>query len=505
MIWNNLFHSSFNQYQSLFLQEIPPKKLNNATLIAWSESCAKSINVNRHTIDWLNIINGHNLPKEIASCATVYSGHQFGQWAGQLGDGRALLLGSIQVKNTDNSFKTIELQLKGSGRTLYSRGGDGMAVLRSSIREFLCSEAMANLNIATTRSLALVHSEDLVIREQVENAGVVLRTAPSFIRFGHFEHFAVNQNAIALQQLINYVVQNYYPEAAKHPTDSDMRTLVFFDIVCQKTAHLIAQWQAVGFCHGVMNTDNMSILGLTLDYGPFGFLDTFDMNHICNHSDYHGRYAYNKQPKIAQWNLACLAQALSSSLLSTDSHSILNDSLNNFSETFLVSHTNLFLCKLGLSNSLINASEGRIFINKTLDMLHYTKADMTAFFRRLSHWVSNPSPATFSYVTDICINPNHSTLSNWLVEYKLYQEKYLTTGISRFELSQAMLAINPKYILRNYLAEVAIKKASEEQDYSEINTLLTLLEKPFDEQPIYDSYAELPPAWAISLEVSCSS
>lgn len=508
MIWNNLFHASFNhdnQYQSVFLQQTFPKKLNNAALIAWSESCAKSINVNRQTIDWLNMMNGHNLPKETASCATVYSGHQFGQWAGQLGDGRALLLGSIQVKNFDDSFKTIELQLKGSGRTLYSRGGDGMAVLRSSIREFLCSEAIAGLNIATTRALALVHSEDTVIREQVETAGVVLRIAPTFIRFGHFEHFAVNQNKIALQQLINYVVKNYYPEAAKHPADSDMRTLVFFDIVCQKTAHLIAQWQSVGFCHGVMNTDNMSILGLTLDYGPFGFLDTFDSNHICNHSDYYGRYAYSKQPKIAQWNLACLAQALSGSLLSKDSHNILNDSLNNFNETFLISHTALFLRKLGLSDNLVNTNEGVVFIHKTLNMLHHTKADMTAFFRRLSHWVSQKPPANFSYITDICINPNHSALSSWLIDYTFYQTQYLATGISRIELSQMMLAINPKYILRNYLAEIAIKKASDEQDYSEINTLLTVLEKPFDEQPIYDSYAKLPPAWASDLEVSCSS
>ncbi len=504
MIWNNTFHSFFNQHRNLFLQEIYPKKLKNAMLIAWSKNCAKSINVNHRTVDWLSMMDGHNLPKQNASCATVYSGHQFGQWAGQLGDGRAILLGSIQVESID-SFKTIELQLKGSGRTPYSRGGDGMAVLRSSIREFLCSEAIAGLKIATTRALALVHSEDLVIREKIETAGVVLRTAPSFIRFGHFEHFAVNQNKKALQQLINYVAQNYYPEAAEYPVNSDMRTLVFFDAVCQKIAYLIAQWQTVGFCHGVMNTDNMSILGLTLDYGPFGFLDTFDINHICNHSDYHGRYAYSKQPEIALWNLACLAQALSSTLLSINSHNVLNDSLNRFNESFLLSHTTLFLHKLGLSENLMNIDEGKILVKKTLEMLHHTKADMTAFFRRLSHWVSHSSPTNFLCVTDICINPDHPVLSSWLIDYKFYQEKYLATGISRCKLSQMMLAINPKYILRNYLAEVAIKKASHEQDYSEINTLLTLLENPFDEQPIYNSYAEPPPAWASDLKVSCSS
>lgn len=523
MQWNNIFYNYFNQYnydQSFFVQTAP-KQFNNSTLIAWSNRCADAIGVDQYSLDWLNLINGHIVPKQINSCATVYSGHQFGQWAGQLGDGRAVLLGSIAHKN-----KIIELQLKGSGLTPYSRQGDGMAVLRSSIREFLCSEAMAGLNIPTTRALALINTHNTVVREQIESAAILLRTAPSFIRFGHIEHFSINKNSNKnLQLMVNFIINYYYPSITKNISNNEERILALFDMICNHTAHLIAKWQSVGFCHGVMNTDNMSILGLTIDYGPFGFLEQFNFNHICNHSDYYGRYTYINQPKIGLWNLSCLAQALSK-LLTKQSYKYLTNSLDNFNNTFNTVYTQIFLDKLGLSKLVIPSNESIQFIAYTLNTLQAIKADMTNFFRGLTDWinsnefninianhVNNPNSdkefKIFLTYINKSLNNNHiqndTQLVNWFNSYKMYQLHHINTGIDYLKLKQSMLAINPKYILRNYLAEIAIKKARDEQDYSEINTLLNILEKPFDEQPSYEKYAQLPPAWASDISISCSS
>jgi serine/tyrosine/threonine adenylyltransferase len=486
MIWNNHFFNAFSQPERQFLTPMSAKPLADAQLIAWSSACAARIGVAKNQVDWLGAMNGCALPAGAQPCATVYSGHQFGQWAGQLGDGRALLLGEIQTA-TGNA----ELQLKGSGRTPYSRGGDGMAVLRSSIREFLCSEAMAGLGIPSTRALALAASEQGVMRETIETAAVVLRTAPSFIRFGHFEHFVASGNKEALWRLINFVVEHHYPAAASHPSDSEARAIAMLDAVCQRTATLMAQWQAVGFCHGVMNTDNLSILGLTLDYGPFGFLDTFDAHHICNHTDTQGRYAYSRQPQVAHWNLGCLAQSLS---VVVKDHDALGECLKRYAETFNIAHVNAFLAKMGLPAGVPG---GDNFVGKTLQLMHEAKADMTAFFRRLSQSVAT---GDFNPVRDVCVDA--VTFDAWLPGY---QAACAIDEITAATRSAGMLAVNPKYVLRNHLAEIAIRKARDEHNYGELNTLLSILEKPFDEQPEYDVYAALPPAWAQELEVSCSS
>ena len=253
--------------------------------------------------DVLALLSGNRLPDSAVPYASVYSGHQFGQWAGQLGDGRALNLGAL---NAPPGWQ--EIQLKGAGPTPYSRRGDGRAVLRSSIREFLASEAMHGLGIPTTRALCVTGSPALVYREEAETAAVVTRVAPSFVRFGHFEHFASNGQIDELRALSDHVVSAHFP--AFNDKEGAERYTALLHEVTTRTAELMAQWQAVGFCHGVMNTDNMSMLGLTLDYGPFQFLDGFDANHICNHSDHQGRYAYARQPQIAYWNLFCLGQAL---------------------------------------------------------------------------------------------------------------------------------------------------------------------------------------------------
>jgi uncharacterized protein YdiU (UPF0061 family) len=286
-----------------FFTELPAQGLPDPHWVAQSEACAQLLGLPK---DWasrpgaLAAFSGNAPWPGMRPLASVYSGHQFGVWAGQLGDGRALWLGEVGTPNGPQ-----ELQLKGGGQTPYSRRGDGRAVLRSSIREFLCSEAMAALGVPTTRALCITGSRLPVIRETVETAAVVTRVAPSFIRFGHFEHFAHHDQLDALRRLTDWFIAYHAPECGDAPEPA----VALLEKVSLQTADLVAHWQAVGFCHGVMNTDNMSMLGLTLDYGPFGFMDAFDPGHICNHSDDRGRYAYARQPSVAFWNLHALAQA----------------------------------------------------------------------------------------------------------------------------------------------------------------------------------------------------
>ena len=286
------FEYGFLDLGSDFSSLVNPTPLPNPSWVIASKDLAKDIGLNpefTQDIESLNILSGNFVPNNLKSYSSVYSGHQFGVWAGQLGDGRAISFGHLNLDD-----QKWEIQLKGAGPTPYSRMGDGRAVLRSSIREFLCSEAMFNLGIPTTRALAITSSPKQVVRETVETAAVVTRVAPSFIRFGHFEHFAANGLHEQLQTLTNYVISQFYPDLQ----DKEEPYLALFEEVLNRSARLVASWQSVGFCHGVLNTDNMSIIGLTLDYGPFGFLDRFDLNHICNHTDSQGRYSYANQPTI---------------------------------------------------------------------------------------------------------------------------------------------------------------------------------------------------------------
>ena len=301
------FKNSFSSLPNDFFSFVSPKKLEDSHLVCFSEKCADLIEMDRSNFslqECIDVFSGNTVLPTSLPLAAVYSGHQFGHWAGQLGDGRALLLGEVVSKNG-----IWELQLKGAGSTPYSRRGDGRAVLRSSIREFLCSEAMAALNIPTTRALCITASKDSVYRETIETASVVTRMAPSFIRFGSFEHWYYGENLDHLKTLADYVILNFYPELKEN--ENPYKALL--STVVKKTAELIAQWQSVGFMHGVMNTDNMSILGLTLDYGPFGFMEAFNQGQICNHSDDQGRYSYVNQPHIGHWNCRALAQSLSTS------------------------------------------------------------------------------------------------------------------------------------------------------------------------------------------------
>jgi uncharacterized protein YdiU (UPF0061 family) len=412
--------------------------------------------------------------------ASVYSGHQFGHWAGQLGDGRALLLGEL-----DTPQGQIEVQLKGAGRTPYSRMGDGRAVLRSSIREYLCSEAMHGLGIPTTRALCLAGSPAPVVREEIETAAVVTRVAPSFLRFGHFEHFCHTGQRAQLGQLADHVIARFYPECR----DAAQPYAALLEAVTRRTAALMAQWQAVGFCHGVMNTDNMSILGLSIDYGPFQFLDGFKPDHICNHSDSGGRYAFNRQPSVAHWNLFCLGQALMPLIVDQDKALA---ALEVYQGVFSQAMAAQLAAKLGLE-----AAEGEqdaALIDDALALLAAEQVDHTIFWRRLCDLRERGGREA---VRDLFLDR---------AAFDAWADRYLarTQAMDPQALRQRMRSANPKYVLRNHLAEEAIR-AAKAGDFAPVDNLLAVLQSPFDEHPEHEAWAGFAPAWAAHLEISCSS
>jgi serine/tyrosine/threonine adenylyltransferase len=415
--------------------------------------------------------------------ASVYSGHQFGVWAGQLGDGRAILLGEAQTPLGPQEF-----QLKGSGLTPYSRMGDGRAVLRSSIREFLASEAMHGLEIPSTRALSVTGSDAPVRREEIETAAVVMRVAPSFIRFGHFEHFAARGQQGELAKLADYVIDRFYPACRATGKFGGNAYAAFLEQVSERTAALVAQWQAVGFCHGVMNTDNMSILGLTIDYGPFQFLDAFDPGHICNHSDEQGRYAYNRQPNVAYWNLFCLGQAL---LPLIGEQELALAALESYKAVFPRELEARMRAKLGLTEAQAGDRE---LIEEILKLLAQDRVDYPIFWRRLSRHVAGDDAQT---VRDLFLQ--RDAFDAWLLQYAA------RLGMNgKAEAASLMLATNPKYVLRNHLCELAIRQAKL-RDYSEVEALLALMQAPFDEHPGHEDKAGFPPDWASHIEISCSS
>jgi len=414
------------------------------------------------------------------STASVYSGHQFGQWAGQLGDGRALLLGEL-----DTPQGVMEVQLKGAGRTPYSRMGDGRAVLRSSIREFLASEAMAGLGIPTTRALAVTGSAAPVRRETWETAAVVTRVAPSFIRFGHFEHFAHHDLHGPLRRLADHVIDHHYPECRDGGGHPYAR---FLEAVSARTANLMAQWQAVGFCHGVMNTDNMSILGLTLDYGPFQFMDGFNPRHICNHSDHQGRYSWVRQPNMAYWNLFCLGQALLPLMDDPDQALAALEPYKTLYPQALQAH---MAVKLGLADP---GAVDSALLDSVFTLLASEEVDYPQFWRRLSEHVAG---APEEHVLDLFVD--RAAAQAWLLQYSEQ-----TSSIPKGVKADLMLKTNPKYLLRNHLAEMAIQQA-QQGDFGMVDNLLAVLAAPFDAHPAFETWAGLPPDWSRQIQISCSS
>lgn len=415
--------------------------------------------------------------------AMLYAGHQFGHYVPQLGDGRAILLGEI----TNRRNEKWEVQLKGSGLTPYSRDGDGRAVLRSTIREYLCSEAMHGLGIPTTRALCVVGSDEEVYRENIETGAMLTRLAPSHVRFGSFEVFFYRDQPAQLRQLADYVIEHHYPALAAQPD----RYLAWLQAVIDRTAGLLAQWQAVGFAHGVMNTDNMSILGLTLDYGPFGFMEAYDPGFICNHSDYQGRYAFDQQPQIGLWNLTCLAQALTPVLEVDAAKAALASYPDRFSEHYY----QLMVGKLGFEEA---SDEALALTGELLDMMQRSQADYSIVFRKLCA-VGEQRAAGDAELRRLFTQADR--FDRWLADYR---QALGRAGLPEATRQQAMRRRNPKYVLRNYLAQQAIDAAAQ-GDAAEIDRLLKVLRDPFAEHPADEEYAAPPPDWAAQISVSCSS
>ncbi len=416
-----------------------------------------------------------------APLSSVYSGYQFGVFAGQLGDGRALLLG--QVRGTDGGL--WDLQLKGSGLTPYSRFGDGRAVLRSSIREYLCSMAMMGLGVPTTRALCLLETGESVARERLEPGAMVMRVAETHIRFGHFEHFFYNDQTEALIALVDHVIRLYFPDffAILEP---QARYLAWFRDVMARTAKLMAQWQAIGFCHGVMNTDNMSILGLTLDYGPFGFMEAFDPGYICNHSDPDGRYSYNQQPFIGLWNLKALAYALSPLI----DRGVTDAALTDYEAIFTEHYEYLMAQKLGLESF---EDQDRELLVGLLELMTDQRADYTQVFRGLAVSLRDSESWLALFSTP-------DAAQTWLTAYHAR-----LGAISSDHFEAKLNTVNPKFVLRNWVAETAIRAAEDRGDYTVLDQVFKILETPYDAHPEATHLANAAPADLLDLEVSCSS
>jgi len=416
--------------------------------------------------------------------AMLYAGHQFGQYVPQLGDGRAILLGEVR----NRSGEQWDVQLKGAGPTAFSRGFDGRAVLRSTIREYLCSEALHHLGIPTTRALCVVGSDDAVRRERIETAAVLTRLSPSHVRFGTFEVFHYRRQPERVRQLADYVIAQHYPELE----ETEEKYEGFLREIVRRTARLLAQWQAVGFAHGVMNTDNMSILGLTIDYGPFGFMDDFQAGFICNHSDHGGRYAFNRQPAVGLWNLSCLAETLLNLITREGAVAALDTYQPLFAETYGA----LMREKLGLRESLPEDAE---LVLSLLEILEASGVDYTLFFRRLGKFKAETRESS-ELLRDMFIDP--SSFDHWASGYRARLQKEASIDEER---QAQMNRVNPKFVLRNYLAQAAIRQATEARDYSEIARLLELLRRPYDKQSGMERYSEAPPEWGKKITVSCSS
>ncbi|WP_294766424.1 protein adenylyltransferase SelO [uncultured Rhodoferax sp.] len=480
LAWNHRFASLGED----FFTPLSPSPLPAPYWAGRSTSAAHALGLDPawlQSSDALQAFSGNRPLQGGLSLASVYSGHQFGVWAGQLGDGRAILLGDA------NGW---EIQLKGAGLTPYSRMGDGRAVLRSSIREFLASEAMHALGIPTSRALCVTGSPAPVRREEIETAAVVTRLAPSFIRFGHFEHFCHHGLHDQLKVLADFVIDQFYPACRTDARWGGNPYVSLLAAVTERTAEMVAQWQAVGFCHGVMNTDNMSILGLTIDYGPFQFMDAYDPDHICNHSDHQGRYAFYKQPNIAYWNLFCLGQALMP-LIDAQEDAIA--ALEIYKDIYPRAVARRMAAKLGFSET----AEAQVpVIEGILKLLAADKVDFTIFWRRLSLWVREQR-ADDDTVRDLFLD--RAGFDAWLLSYS-----ELLAQIPRGLAADLMQKTNPAFVLRNHLGEEAIQ-AARAGDFTVVADLLKVLERPYDEHPEHAAWADFPPDWANQIAISCSS
>jgi uncharacterized protein YdiU (UPF0061 family) len=483
---------------------VTPKKPGKPSLVHFSPQMLEAIGLTERDAKsekFLKVFSGAENYPETEPFAMCYGGHQFGSWAGQLGDGRAINLFEINHNN-----QQWALQLKGAGKTPYSRGADGLAVLRSSIREYLCSEAMFHLGVPTTRALSLVLTGDQVLRDmfydgnpEMEKGAIVCRVAPSFVRFGNFQIFIARQDLENLKKLTDYTIQNFYPHLGAPNKETYIE---FFREVTEKTLDLMIHWERVGFVHGVMNTDNMSILGLTIDYGPYGWLEDYDPNWTPNTTDAgQKRYRYGNQASIGLWNLLQLGNALFPLI---EDAPPLEEILDKYQTDYLPKHIRMMSDKLGLKN------EADVhFIVELEKLLYQGEMDMTLFFRRLNQFDENNPNEFWTKLEESSYLPNLEKFKpQWTDFLANYAEILIAEAGEKNERTVAMNRVNPKYVLRNYMAQLAID-AADEGDYSVVDELFKLLLKPYDEQPESEKWFAKRPDWAKEKAgcsmLSCSS
>lgn len=496
---------------------VMPAQVRQPQLVAYAHEVAALLDLSATDCQseaFTQVFTGNQQLPGMDPYATCYGGHQFGNWAGQLGDGRAINLG--EVINSQN--QRWALQLKGAGPTPYSRSADGLAVLRSSVREFLCSEAMHHLGVPTTRALSLNLTGEQVWRDmfydgngKYEPGAVVCRVAPSFIRFGNFQIFASRGDTARLKQLVDYCIRTDFPHLGE-PGPATYRR--WFEEVCRTTAEMVVHWMRVGFVHGVMNTDNMSILGLTIDYGPYGWLEDYDPDWTPNTTDAGGRrYRYGNQHQVALWNLVQLANTIYPLI---DEAAPLEQALDGYQAHYQQGRQAMMAQKLGLA--AFDPQTDEALVTELLQVLQLVETDMTRFYRLLADLECQHAPSDdasdntlMAPLMDAYYDPDKLTLEhrqrtgNWL---RRYSKRVLKDGTSDAIRRQQMNKVNPKYVLRNYLAQLAIDKA-EQQDFSLVNELLELLRRPYDDQPDKEQYARKRPDWARQRAgcsmLSCSS
>ena len=478
------FDNRFARLGDAFSTEVLPEPIDDPVLVVASEEAMALLDLEpteAYSPVFAELFSGHKLWSEADPRAMVYSGHQFGSYNPRLGDGRGLLLGEVR----NDAGQSWDLHLKGAGQTPYSRMGDGRAVLRSSIREFLASEALHALGIPSSRALCVIGSSTPVWRETRETAAMLLRLAPSHIRFGHFEYFYYTRQPEQQRLLVDHVLDLHYPDCRA----ADEPYLAMFRTIVERNAELIGKWQAYGFCHGVMNTDNMSILGITFDFGPYAFLDDFDAGFICNHSDDQGRYSYSNQVPIAHWNLSALAQALTPFI----SVEALQEALGMFLPLYEAHYLDLMRRRLGLTTAQDGDKE---LIQRLLSLMQPGAVDYSLFFRKLGDRAVEDA---LRVVRDDFIDL--AGFDRWSQDYLARVQREPGNAEGRRE---RMHGVNPLYVLRNYLAQRAIE-AAQGGDFSEVRRLHEVLRRPFEEQVGMEAYAERPPEWGKHLEISCSS
>jgi serine/tyrosine/threonine adenylyltransferase len=499
------------QVHGALYSRVDPTAVPAPRLIAHSREVAALLGIDEATVAsplFAEVFGGNALMEGMQPYAANYGGHQFGHWAGQLGDGRAITLGEV----INGSRERWELQLKGAGKTPYARTADGRAVLRSSVREFLCSEAMYHLGVPTTRALSLVATGEQVVRDmfydgrpKLEPGAVVCRVAPSFIRFGNFELPVARGDTALLNRLIDFTIRRDFPEliAETSAVESQSVRAEWFGQVCERTARMVAHWMRVGFVHGVMNTDNMSILGLTIDYGPYGWIDDFDLDWTPNTTDAQGRrYRFGHQPQVAYWNLGRLARALAPAFACVEA---LEAGLSRYAETFVAADRGHIAAKLGLAEC---AEEDADLMQTLYALLAEAEVDMTLFFRALADLdIDAPSLIPFD---DAFYDPakRQQAEPRFLDWLRHYASRVREEALAPAARSARMRGANPRYVLRNYLAQEAIDRA-EQGDAAGIHELLEVLRRPYDDQPGRERFAQRRPEWARNRAgcsmLSCSS